>query len=433
MRKLSTFQLTLLVTFSALAVAGILIFALAVGGGNTNTIGPVHIWGTLDQTAFSAVIRQAAEGDGQLSQVTYQQKDPTTYETDLANAIASGTGPDLFLLRQDYAYKDMAKVAVIPFSSLSQSQFENTFVDSASPFIVQTGTLAVPVLADPLVLYWNKDLLASGGFSQPPQYWDQLFSMAKALSKKNDAGSIIKSGVAFGEYSNIGNAKDIVAMLMLQAGSPLTQYDSTGHLTAAIVPRTGGVSSQAAESAVRFYTEFADPSKDHYSWNRSFVSAQQAFASGDVALYVGYATEKPLIAKMNPNLNFAAAAIPQIRNGTRSLDVARIYGFAAPKAGKNPSAAITVAYLLASQSNAGALSSATGLSPARRDLLSQRASGDADLFNKMVIISHAWVDPDPEATADIFRGMIEETTSGAQLVSAVVSRAEQQLGHLLGQ
>jgi hypothetical protein len=93
---LSMFQIILLCVFSALAVAGVLIFSLAIGGNNSNTVGPIRIWGTLDEGAFSTVIRQAAETTGDLSQVSYVQKDPTTYETDITNALAAWRGAGSF-------------------------------------------------------------------------------------------------------------------------------------------------------------------------------------------------------------------------------------------------------------------------------------------------------------------------------------------------
>ena len=60
--------------------------------------------------------------------------------------------------------KDAGETVAIPSSALSQSQFESTFIDAASPFVASNGILGVPILADPLVLYWNKDMLSSAGF-----------------------------------------------------------------------------------------------------------------------------------------------------------------------------------------------------------------------------------------------------------------------------
>lgn len=431
MKKLSMFQIILLVVFGALAIAGILVFALAIGGGETNTVGAIKIWGTLDQGAFSTVIRQASENSGQLTGVTYEQKDPTTYETDLTNALANGVGPDLFLMRQDFALKDSGKVFLIPFSALSQAQFENTFIEGARPFLAQNGVIGVPILADPLILYWNKDMLASAGFAQPPKYWDELFDMAQKISKRDDAGSIVKSTIALGEYKNVTNAKDILATLILQAGGDITVYDNGGHLTPALMPRVGGA-AQATLSALRFFTEFADPSKNDYSWNRSLPDAQKAFAAGDVALYIGYASEAPLIARLNANLNFAVAPLPQIRAAKNALNTARVYALAASRTSKNPNGAVTAAFLLVSAANGGALSVALGIPSARRDLVNQPAQGNDDLFNKQAILAHSWYDPDPTATAKVFRAMIENTTSGTLQGTEAVQRADQELGHILG-
>lgn len=430
-RGLSVFQTILLAVFGAVAIAAILIFALAVGNNNSSAIGPVTIWGTLDQTAFTTVMRAAAEKDAQLMQVTYVQKDPATFTQELTDALASGTGPDLALLPQNAVYQQATKLIPIPFSSLSQSQFQSTFVDAAKPFLSESGILGIPLVVDPLVLYWNKDMLATNGFAKQPQYWDELYDMARKVTRRSDTGEITKSTIPFGEYINYGNAKDALSMLIMQAGGQITARDQNGRIVPAISPRTGDP-TQATASALRFYTEFADPSKEDYTWNRARPDARQSFAAGDLALYVGYASEEPLIQRMNPNLNFAAAAVPQIRGGATAIDFATVYALVVPRTSGNPSGAVTIAYLLASSGISQQLSIALGMPSARRDVLSQQAEGDDELFNKQAIIAKTWVDPDPKQTAVIFRDMIENTTSGAMLLTEAVQHADLELEHILG-
>ena len=295
MKKLSGFQLTLLAVFGACAVAGVLIFAIATSTAKSSTVGPVTIWGTVDGPTFTSMIQNAANTYPALSQVTYVQKNSTTYTTDLTAALAAGSGPDLFMMTQDRAVPDSGEVALIPFTSVSVTQFQNAFIEGANPFLVPKGVVALPIAADPLVLYWNKDLLATAGYAQPPQYWDQLFDMATKLTKRDDAGNILTSTIALGEYQNIDDAKDILAALILQAGGTLTTYDSTGKLDSTISKSGISSSEPAVETALRFYTEFADPSKTDYSWNGSLPKASQDFAQGNLGLYVGYASEEPLI------------------------------------------------------------------------------------------------------------------------------------------
>ena len=433
MKGLSVFQIVLMATFAALAVGAVLIFAFAVGGSTSTAVGSVKIWGTLDATSFNSVIRQAVENDPRLSLVTYVQKDSATFTTDLTNALASGTGPDLVLLAQDEAYAQASKLTPIPYTSISQSQFQNTFVEAANPFLSSGGVLGVPLSVDPLVLYWNKDMLSTAGFAQAPQYWDELYDMATHITHRDDSGNISKSLIGFGEYANVQNAKDILSMLILQAGGTITGRESdTGNIVSAISPKTGDA-TQATPSALRFYTEFADPSKADYTWNRSLANSRQAFAAGDVALYIGYASEKPLIKSMNPNLNFAPAPVPQMRNGPRATDMGRVYAFVVPRTSSNPTGAITVESVLTATDVSLSISTALGIPSARRDVLALKAQGDTDLFNRQAIIARSWIDPDPVKTEPIFRDMIENTTSGTMLLSEAVQRADQEMQQLLSQ
>jgi multiple sugar transport system substrate-binding protein len=431
MKGTSTFQIILLAVFGACAVVGIIIFALISSSGKSTSVGPVVIWGTINATNFTSMIQNAANTYPALSQATYVQKDPSTYSASLTQALASGSGPDLFLISQDQAVEDAGEAAVLPYTSLTATQFQNAFIEAANPFLIPSGVVALPIAADPLVLYWNKDMLASAGYSEPPQYWDQVPAMASALTVKDDAGNIQKSAIALGEYQNIDDAKDILSALILQAGGTITAYDSNGTLDSTI-SKTGVDSSEpAVETALRFYTEFADPANVDYSWNRSLPIASQDFAQGNLALYVGYASEEPAIQAENPNLDFAVAALPQIRGGSHIVDLARVYGFAVSRTSKNITGAEDAAATLVTSVNSTAFSKAFNLASARRDVLAQSATGEQQLFNTSAIASYSWVDPSPSKTASLFQAMIENTTSGSVLIGDAVGRADAQLTQII--
>lgn len=433
MKSLSVFQIILLAAFGALAISGMLIFALVVGSNTGNAIGPITIWGTLEPNAFAVVLRQATENDGRLSQVTYVEKDAATYEEELTEALASGTGPDIFLLRQDYVIRNKGKVIPVPFTFLSEEKFKDTFVEAGNPYLSTEGVIGIPLFADPMILYWNRDLLAAAGFAKAPQYWEEMAEFSQKVTKRDDAGGIVRSAIALGEYANIDHAKDIIALLIQQAGGSITSFDSTGRLVPSLTLRLAGQPSQSAESALRFYTEFADPSKTHFSWNRSLPSSRAEFAAGDLALYLGYSSEATQLARMNPNLNYAGAAIPQSKVASRATNAARVYALAVSRTTRNPQGAMTIAALIADAPIARALSVATGIPSARRDVIAEQSEGENVLFEGQALIARSWVDPDPQKTDAVFRGMIEGVTTGASRLQEAVGRANQELAQTIGQ
>lgn len=440
-KKSSTFQIVLLCAFGALGVAGILIFALATAGGSNNGLAPVTIWGTLDATTMKNALRAASESDSRYLDITYVQKDPATYESSLANALASGTGPDLFLLTDNEALYDGQKVYPIPYSELSQAQFQNTFVGASEPFLASSGVLAIPLLVDPLVMYWNHNMLASAGIAQPPQYWDQLPTMTTALTQKDASGNLAKEAIALGTYSNIDEAQYILSMLIEQAGGQITAQQS-GQLVAAL--SQSGSASGPALQAIEYYTEFANPSQSEYSWNDAQPDARQSFAAGNLAMYIGLASEEPAIIQTNPNLDFSAAPVPQVRNSQTSVDEGTVYGLAIPRNDPNISSALTIAFLMASESFDNLLASSYGLAPARLDAIAagpQTATStiaysqpaDFPLFFKQALIIHTWADPNPSQSGPIFQSMIEDTESGAAQASGAIGTADSQLQQLISQ
>jgi ABC-type glycerol-3-phosphate transport system substrate-binding protein len=448
MKSLSTFQIILLVVFGSVGVSGILIFALLTAGQAGSNLGAVTVWGTFEEVGFKALLRDAADLDDRLLSVTYIQKDSSAYEQELTSALANGRGPDLFFMRDDYAFRNASYAIPISYEELSRTQFETTFIDAASPFLAPIGVIAVPVMVDPLVLFWNKEALSASGFTQPPQFWGDLPAMVTELTKKDEGGSIVRGGIALGAFDNIGAAKPILATMILQAGGLITARDNDGVLRSALA---ADGSLDKAVGALRFYTEFADPAQEDYSWTRAFPNAQGAFAAGDVAMYIGFASERDRIARANPNLDFALAPFPQIEKGGKIAGNSRTYGLAISNTSKNLKGAKIIAYLMAAPEMSQPISKMLNMTSAMRSLLSAAdaptsSDPNADALGKIVqnspktqekmlnyqaTISRAWLDPDPQRTDLIFRGIIEDTVSGAQKFPEAVRRADKQLSDIL--
>lgn len=431
MKPSSVFQTILLAVFGASAVAGILIFAFLVGSNSAGTIGEVTVWGPFDEDAVSTVLRQLMDQDDRLKQVTYVQKSPESFTQELTNALASGTGPDLFILDSEHTVVDASKILAIPYETLSREQYSDLFVEGANVFLSPEGVLGVPLAVNPMVMYWNRDMFANAGLAQPPAYWDELYAMSRAMTQKSDSGIVTKSTVAFGEFANVSHAKAILSTLIMQAGGTITGRDRQGALVPGLIARNGE-STQPTLSALQFFAGFANPANDYYSWNRSRPQSREAFAAGDLAVYIGYASEEPLLRTLNPNLNFAVAAMPQVRGSARAIDGGIVYALVTPRAAKNPAGGQTAAYLLGSPEASRKLSAVLGYVSARRDALAAPLQGNDDLYRRQALIVKTWEDPNPVETEAIFRGMIESVTSGAASVQSAVQRAEDAMRELLG-
>lgn len=429
--KMTLFQSILLAVFGFFIVAGVIMFAAASNFNKTKTISNVVIWGTLSSEAVQNVINQEVNADPRFQHVTYVQKNAATFDSDLSEALAAGKGPSLFFLRQDSILGARDKILTIPYSSVPKKTFNDTYIDEAQLYEGESGVSALPVVVDPLVLYWNKDALAKAGFAQPPKYWDEVFNMAEKMGVKDASGNITASAIALGESANIPNAKSIVSMLVMQAGGSITTVDARGSITGALSKNSSSASERPAVSALRFYTSFANPTESVYSWNRSLPNARDAFAQGTVALYVGYASEMPTIAALNPNLKFDVAPVPQIRNTARNVTFGNVYALAIPRTAPNSSDAFTIASLFSGAKMAGALSVALSIPPVRRDLLSQTPDGAMSVFYGAALIAQGWHDPNAAKSDVIFKTMIAGVTSGSARLTEAVDKAAQAIQLLL--
>lgn len=418
--KWSIFQIVILAAFGAFAVAGVLIFSFLVSGGNTNAVGPVSLWGTFDSQKVESVLRTIADRDSNFSEVTYVQKPAATFLAEVAQGLASGTGPDLIIVRSDEARAAAALVEPIPYERLSRERFLSTFVAGASPFLAPVGVLGAPVVADPLVLYWDRDAFATAGIASAPTYWDEMQQMVPRLTAKSDSGAITHSAIAIGEYVNIRHAKLVLSTLIFQAGGTITAENAEG----VFIPALDNV---AALSALRFYTEFADPARSGYTWSRAMPEAQSAFVSGAVAMYIGLASEEDAIRAANPNLNFSVAAIPQVRN-SYAISGGYVYAIAMPRARQNVAGAPTIMAELASRDSSILLAEALGIASAQLEALKVQAERESAFTAAEALVIRSWADPSPAKTEAIFRAMIEDVTSGTQLLPDAVSRARERLG-----
>jgi len=432
MKELSTFQIAVLGIFVFAAVAGLVVFATFRGGGrDSGEIGKVLIWGTIERDVMDSLILELREGQDGFSEVSYVEKDQRTFDSEFVNALAAGTGPDLVLIGQDTILLHADKLLLTPFDSYSERLFKDTFIEEGELYLFPGGVLGLPFLIDPLVMYWNRDIFSTKGIASPPVYWDELFVLAPRVTQRDQSSNIVQSLIALGEYRNVVHAKEIISTLFMQAGTPITARNERGELEV-VLDEQFGFSSPPAEAALRFYTEFSNPIKSVYSWNRALPDSRQSFLAGDLAIYLGFSGELALLRRSNPNLNFDLAPIPQSRDADRKITFGRMQAFAIPRTSSDPASAFLAATIFTRSDIAARAATLAGLPPVRRDLLAGAPSDAAgSVFYDAALAARAWLDPEPSTTHGIFQRMIESTLSGRARLFEAVQTANRELRNVL--
>ncbi len=431
MKNMTTFQIILTGIFAGAMFVALAVFATFKGSANRELMA-ITLWGTLPAGDFSQVVSTVNQVLPQRLTVTYVEKREKDFDRELTEALASGIGPDAVLLPHTSLFRQRERLVAIPEANLPLRTFRDTFTDQARLYETSGGIWALPFVSDPLVMYWNKDIFNAAGLANPPKHWDEFLTLAPKLTKKDGAGNIAQSAVPFGEMVNILNAKDTLSALMLQAGTSIVRVDQNGSAFSALTERPSGVSEMPAASVVAFYTQFSNPSKTTFTWNRGIGDAQTFFLAGNLATYFAFASENKTLLRKNPNLNFDISNLPQPRDVKVPAVYAKLYGLALMKAGKDPAAAFQVLAVLADKTFIDAFTQQTGFAPSRRDLLSVAPADPALAVSyRSSLVARSWLDPDPVATAAIFRRMIDSVTSGKYRPSEAVGVASQELQALL--
>lgn len=434
MKNISVVQAIIYAVAGLAILIAVFIFAFYRGGSSDEALANVVIWGTLPQEIFNNLIDVSTDGDPsiKISHVTYIEKDPATFDDEFINALAEGRGPDIVLLRENQIINTESKLLKVPFDIFDLRSYQDLYVDQANMLVTSEGYLGVPYIIDPMVMYYNRDILNSNGVARAPKTWTEMLSITPQLSEADANFNVSKTSVALGETTNINSSKEIIWTLIMQAGGQLITrvLGQDGNVNyQAQIGNSGEYTSVPAETALNFFTQFSNPSKTVYSWNRSLPNSEDFFLAGNSAFYLGFASEISDLNIKNPNLNFDVAEIPQAKDANNKVTYGKLYFLGISRNSANPQSAWQTLMLLTDADLQSKLSSITGLPSVRRDLL---LSGDPSnsydsIFRKSVLYSNAVLEPSGEFGDKVVNEMVKSIISGEQDLAGAVNRAQNQL------
>jgi ABC-type glycerol-3-phosphate transport system substrate-binding protein len=439
-KDLNIFQIVMIAVFLVVGIIGIALFATGKSGIGKSNYKAV-IWGTLPKANIDAGL-EPFRAAGQDPSFTYIEYPEAGFDQAILKAVAEGVGPDAIIFPDYMYYGEINRLLTIPNTTVTAKDYSNKYLDIANEFTVQGGVKAFPLLVDPLVMYYNVDILKSEGILIPPTSWSDFAGLTNTVARKQDNGIIDRAYAALGEYDNVDHSKDILFSMLSQVGIKMSFYDpGQGSYVSGLSKFQSQAEQQGDQSASNisrdvliYYTEFANPTKPSYTWNKSFTSSREAFLSGDLAMYFGPGSEVEYMRTRNPNLNFALAPIPQA-NQNNKVTKGRVYalGFLITSKDPNSTYAQTMAFFDTYDMNQS-LTDSIGLASARRDVLtaSNKAKTNLDtaVINQSAIFAKSWLDPDINQSSTVFSEMINSIVSGSQNVTDALNDGSQRLDRL---
>jgi ABC-type glycerol-3-phosphate transport system substrate-binding protein len=343
---MSKFQATLTALFVIFAIIGVALFATYKGDSTKTELPAIAVWGTFPSRLFNDYVGRINSTRATQVKINYTEISESNFDKTFIEALARGQGPDAILVSQDLVSRYVDKIVLIPPTAITERDFKDSYITQAELYLVSGGTLALPFVVDPIVMYWNRDSFINAGIPTYPKYWDEFTNLNNKLTVKDVNSNVRKSVIAMGEFTNISHAREILGTLFLQAGNPITyktNYSTNNPISlASSLGSRGYDGTKTSKPALDFFTQFSNPTDPNYSWNRSIANSKSSFLSGNLATYFGFASEISDLRNKNPNLNFDVAPIPQARGAQNRATYGSMYGLSIVRSSADPASAFAV-------------------------------------------------------------------------------------------
>jgi len=303
--------------------------------------------------------------------INIEQVRADEFEKRLTNALADDVSPDIVSVdvrdlrnytsrlsempakvqvTKLYIKGTYSKETVVETESIglpTANSVKSAFISTVSNDAIIGGQIyGLPLAVDTMAIFYNKDLLDKVGVPEAPKNWDEFMQAVKASTRFNDKGDIIQSGVALGTAKNIPHSFDILSLLMMQSGVKMAYGGSVNFSSG--VDKSG--SQHPAVTALRFYTDFAQPTKDVYTWNDKMGDAFEEFARGKTVFYFGFAYEYPRLKARAPQINVEVLPMLQL-NDKQPVNIANYWIESVVKKSKHPNEAWEFVAFMAKSEN----------------------------------------------------------------------------------
>ncbi|WP_320128973.1 ABC transporter substrate-binding protein [uncultured Sphaerochaeta sp.] len=224
------------------------------------------------------------------------------YYTKLTTALAAKTAPDVVVIHQGNLLNYVPSGSLLALDGLVDSTTLADFQKAPLDGCRFDGKLyALPLDVHPIVMYYNKDLLAKAGITEIPQSAQDLINAGLAVKKATGKWGFAIDNTT-GTYKAYTLTRLFMSMVAQQGGSLLTADDKAPNFDNAY-----------GLKALKWLQELVNTYKINPT-ELDYDGAMNTFKLGDAAFYFNGVWATGTL-EQQKGLNFGAAPLPAIMGG----------------------------------------------------------------------------------------------------------------------
>ena len=309
-------QIIILGSVGLIVIIFTLIFLGVIPGLKNNTTEPVappnteiKLWGLKgDESAWAEVIERFSLEHSTVD-VEYTGIDEAKYESFLIDNLAANTGPDIFLIHNDWLPKHQNKLLPAPAAILPPDRILEIFPKVVTDdFVKDEKVFALPIAINTLALAYNRGIFDAKQVFIIPDGWADIKSIIPRLREIAN-GRITKQAISLGGSTiSVTNAPDILTLLMLQLEVAASNSEN----------KLKQGANETLLEALKFYIDFSDPKSKNYTLDDVSPNSLDSFAQGKSAMILVYPQDIQEIKSKNQVAfsNLRVLPMPQIDRNT---------------------------------------------------------------------------------------------------------------------
>jgi ABC-type glycerol-3-phosphate transport system substrate-binding protein len=214
-------------------------------------------------------------------------------------ASQNGNAGDVIMVQIDWAYTLATAGLLEPLDPYIQK--DNIDLSKYAPGAIRAGTVngkryAIPYRTESWGIFYNKDVFAKAGLSEPPKTWNQVLEYGRIIQEK--LPGVYGFGITGKPWSNV--SFNFTTILRCHGGDLLTEDLKKSALDTPI-----------AFQAMEFYNSLREIAPKSFNENES-TDNRNLFAIGQLGMYLYHVSDLIELRKTNPDCNYGVALMPTI-------------------------------------------------------------------------------------------------------------------------